>query len=336
MLSIDMGAMGDFESSDFFQWSYSVDGGSTMIAFASSVDEAGSHTYVLEGGTVVNLNDPMLMQGTILDNDLATFSAPLAGLGNELTLTLTAMLDGGSEAIAFQNLVITDEEGPPVGELEIWEIQGSGVSSPFQGQVKTTLDNAVTAVAPDGFFMQTPTVRSDGDVDTSDGIWVFTGSAPGVAVGDRVDVTGMIDEFLGFTEFTNSPNVTVVGTGPVPAPVSFDTLVPSPDPTTPSCAIEYECYEGMLVELAEGTVSGPNQTFGTDPIAEVHVVAGPNRAFREPGVEFPGLGMPPIPVWDGNPEVFELDPDKLGLPNRIIPAGSSVSATGALGFEFGG
>ena len=45
--------------------------------------------------------------------------------------------------------------------------------------------------------------------------------------------------------------------------------------------------------------------------------------------------MPPIPIWDGNPEVFELDPDKLGLPNLTIPAGSSFSATGVIGFEFG-
>jgi len=83
-------------------------------------------------------------------------------------------------------------------------------------------------------------------------------------------------------------------------------------------------------------VTGPNQRFGTDPIAEVHITAAPARTFREPGIEFPGVMMPPIPTWDGNPEVFELDPDKLGLPNQIIPAGSSFSATGIIGFEFGG
>ena len=31
-----------------------------------------------------------------------------------------------------------------------------------------------------------------------------------------------------------------------------------------------------------------------------------------------------------------MDPDKLGLPNQTIPAGSSFDATGAIGFEFGG
>src|SRR5690606_22767162 len=94
---------------------------------------------------------------------------------------------------------------------------------------------------------------------------------------------------------------------------------------------------GMLVAITGGTVSGPHQFFGSDPLAEVHVTAAPQRAFREPGVLFPGLpGLPEIPVWDGNPEVFELDPDKLGLPNAIIPAGSHFDAVGVLGFEFGG
>jgi len=46
--------------------------------------------------------------------------------------------------------------------------------------------------------------------------------------------------------------------------------------------------------------------------------------------------MPPIPTWDGNPEVFELDPNRLGLANQIISAGSHFDATGVLGFEFGG
>jgi hypothetical protein len=54
-LSIDMGAMGDFEASattgDFFNWSYSIDGGAAQTAFQSSVDEAASQTYTMESGT---------------------------------------------------------------------------------------------------------------------------------------------------------------------------------------------------------------------------------------------------------------------------------------------
>jgi hypothetical protein len=103
---------------------------------------------------------------------------------------------------------------------------------------------------------------------------------------------------------------------------------------TPSCNIEFECYEGMLVTITNGTVTGPNQRFGTDPVAEVHITAADSRTYREPGIEFPGIAL--YPMWDGNPEVFELDPDKLGLANQVIPAGSHFDAAGVLGFEFGG
>lgn len=91
-LSIDMGAMGDFESSDSFQWTYSIDGSAILTAFSSSVDEAGSHAYTLDDGDSFVLNDPMLMQGTILDNDLTTFSVSIAGEGSALTVTLTAQM----------------------------------------------------------------------------------------------------------------------------------------------------------------------------------------------------------------------------------------------------
>jgi endonuclease/exonuclease/phosphatase family metal-dependent hydrolase len=225
-------------------------------------------------------------------------------------------------------------EIPVVGPLEIFQIQGAGPASPNSGQKVLTKNNVVTALASNGFFMQTPTLRSDDDVDTSDGIFVFTGGAPTVVVGDMVEVTGNVVEFFDFTEFTNDPVVTLTSPNhELPDAVIFDASTPGPDPMSPSCAIEFECYEGMLVEIADGSVTGPNQRFSSDPIAEVHITAAPDRTFRETGIEFPGL--PGLPVWDGNPEVFELDPDKLGLPNQIIPAGSEFSATGVIGFEFG-
>ncbi len=220
--------------------------------------------------------------------------------------------------------------------LEIHEIQGSNLSSPFAGQTVVTRDNVVTAVGAAGFFIQTPEDRSDADPDTSDGLFVYLGRAPTVSVGDLVDVQGKVTEFFGFTELSDSPLVTVKGAAPLPRAIRFDASLPSPDPSRSSCAVELECYEGMRIEIVGGTVCGSNQRFGGDLIAEVHVTAGPDRAMREAGVAFPGVMTPPIPTWDGNPEVFELDPDALGLPNRSIPAGSSFDASGVLAFEFGG
>ena len=229
-----------------------------------------------------------------------------------------------------------DVVDPPTSGLEIFDVQGSGATSPFEGQEVTLSDNVVTATGPEGFFIQTPISRDDDDIDTSNGLFVFTGGAPTVAVGDLVEVTAEVTEFFGLTELTD-PEVTVVGTAPLPPAVVFNGGRPSPDPNSPGCALEPECYEGMRIEVPAGTVSGANLSFGSDPVAEVAVVAAPERTFRGKGVEFPGPpNLPPgVPVWDGNPEIFELDPDKLGLANRTFSAGSSFRASGVLGFEFG-
>ena len=258
-----------------------------------------------------------------------TWQAPQANSFGAINAGQAFMTGGAGE---------TNPCAPPGAEtLEIFEIQGAGDASPFTGAEVETNDNVVTALGADGFFMQTPDFRSDGNVDTSDGIFVFTDSAPPVAVGDLVDIVGRVTERFGTTQISSVSSITVSSSGnSLPPPVIFDAAVPSPDPTAPSCAIEFECYEGMLVQITNGTVGGPNQRFSSDTVAEVFISAADTRPFREPGVEFPGLGMPPIETWDGNPEVFELDPDKLGLPNRIIPAGSNFDAVGVIGFEFGG
>jgi hypothetical protein len=80
---------------------------------------------------------------------------------------------------------------------EIFEIQGSGLASPFANQSVTTENNVVTAVSSNGFFMQTPAARSDNNAQTSDGIFVFIppGGTPAVSVGDLVNVTGNVIEF---------------------------------------------------------------------------------------------------------------------------------------------
>jgi predicted extracellular nuclease len=315
-------------------------GGTPSGAFGNSLVQtaSGGSLGLNNGGDDITLSDGTENVATAGyggeggDNQSLTLDPDVTGFPPRVKHTLAT---GSGDALFSPGTRVDGSQfaGCPV-TAEIYEIQGDGFSSPLEGRLVSTDADVVTAVAPDGFFMQTPAAESDFDVDTSDGIFVFTGGPPGVAVGDLVDVTGDVQEFFGFTEFGFGSSVRVTGTGPVPPPVSFNAAVPSPDPLAPSCAIEYECYEGMLVEIAEGTVTGPNQRFGVDPIAEVHIVARAGRAFREPGIEFPGIAG--YPEWDGNPEVFELDPDKLGLPNRIIPAGSTFSATGVLGFEFGG
>jgi len=107
---------------------------------------------------------------------------------------------------------------PPPGAVEIFEIQGSGAASPFEGMTVTTEDNVVTAVTGNGFYLQTPDVRSDGDATTSDGIFVFTSSSPTVMVGDQVDVTGTVVPSWSFS--TSPSSTTAASPSPSTAPAT--------------------------------------------------------------------------------------------------------------------
>jgi len=110
--------------------------------------------------------------------------------------------------------------------LQIHDIQGSGNTSPLAGQTVTTT-GIVTGVRSNGFFIQTPDAGADADPNTSEGVFVFTGSPvpAGAAVGNAVRVTGTVQEFIpssdpfspAQTEISGSPVTTVQSTGnPLP------------------------------------------------------------------------------------------------------------------------
>ena len=136
-------------------------------------------------------------------------------------------------------------------DTPIYAIQGSGATSPLSGQAVTTT-GVVTKLLNNGFFLQDP--AGDGDPATSDGIFVFTSSAPTVAVGQLIRLTGTVVEFdvsLGtsnpaaearpLTELSSPVGITLLGSGSI-----TPTVVTLPVPT----ADGLERYEGMLVTLA--------------------------------------------------------------------------------------
>jgi uncharacterized protein len=233
--------------------------------------------------------------------------------------------------------------------VEIYDIQGTGLRSPFAppsgntfGETVTTLSNVVTAIASNGFFMQTPDDRAgDAPTEASTGIFVFTSSAPSVQIGDLVDVTATVQEFFDWTQLTGSPAVNIVGSGALPEPVVLDETRPSPDPDNLSCPLtqtNFECFENMRVSVATGVAVTGNQRFGSDPYAEAYVTASGIRARREKGL-LPTVTPPDpsLPVWDGNPEVFELDADGAGaVPNpTAIFGGDLFEAVGVISYQFG-
>ncbi len=145
---------------------------------------------------------------------------------------------------------------PPI-LLKIHQIQGAGLASPYAGTLVTTEDNLVTGVGPDGFTLQTPDIHSDSDPDTSEGIFVYTGTAPAVSMGDQVDVTGQVQEYFGHTEINDAPLVQIDSSGhALPVPVTLDEVTPSP--SQPQSPTEFERFEGMRVTLSNGVICGPN------------------------------------------------------------------------------
>ncbi|HMQ49085.1 MAG TPA: hypothetical protein PKA00_16470 [Saprospiraceae bacterium] len=204
----------------------------------------------------------------------------------------------------------------PAQSLEIWEIQGTGAESPHIFQQVTTLGNIVTAKGNGFFFIQCPDDRADGNPLSSDAIQV---NAPYFgSIGDVVDITGTVLEVDGMTLFStlNLETTTVASNATLPLPVLLEEDFISP---TVQALHSLEKIEGMLVQL-NALVNAPS-----DETEDIALVLHPQRSFREPGIRYPGLGG--LPVWDGNPEVFTMDPNGLNAPNnRFISAGQMVSA----------
>lgn len=108
-VSADFAAMGDFEDSDTFTFEYSFDGTNFSDLFVSSVDTAGSQNYLMDSGQGVTLDDPVAINGTLLDDEFQTLSASVTGTGSELTIRFTAEANGGSEGFGFDNLTVVPE-----------------------------------------------------------------------------------------------------------------------------------------------------------------------------------------------------------------------------------
>jgi hypothetical protein len=202
--------------------------------------------------------------------------------------------------------------------LEIWEIQGNGLESPYKNDLVTTENNIVIAVGEDRLFIQTPTNRSDNDPMTSDGVQVYTNNAQNFEVGMLVTVTGRVQEFDGNTQLGNFPTIDIEAYDEtLPAPTVLNENFPS---GVPAEVHDLERVEGMLVSF-NALACGPMNEYEVIPLS-----TAAERPFREPGILFPGTHD--LPVWDGNPEVFWFDPDGLNAPNnRYLGSDMDITAT---------
>ncbi|NEB01426.1 endonuclease/exonuclease/phosphatase family protein [Streptomyces sp. SID13726] len=203
-------------------------------------------------------------------------------------------------AVSAASAVVLVSPAHAVG-VSIHDIQGTTRISPYAGQKVTDVAGIVTGVrtygSSRGFWIQDP--NPDANPATSEGVFVFTSSAPKVAVGDSVTVTGTVSEYVpggtstgnqSLTEITK-PTVTVVSSGnAVPAPVVIDAKsVPSRyTPAGDSAAGNslngltlqpkkyaldyYESLEGMNVQVRNVRV-----VTATDPYTELWVTVKPHE-----------------------------------------------------------
>jgi uncharacterized protein len=306
--------------------------------YAISCGSSGSHAATVSGGPTTFTVDP--------DTDFAAGE----------TCTVTVFSAGVSDQ---------DTNDPPdtmtddyvfsfateTAPIPIHDVQGAAHISPYNGQVVKVL-GIVTARSSNGFWVQDP--NADADPATSEGIFVFTSSAPTTVVGDSARVSGRVQEFrpggatngnLTTTELS-SPTVTLLSSGnALPAPVVIGTGGRIPPDTViendASGSVEtsgvfdpaqdgldfYESLEGMRVQLNDAVAVGPTATdFGETPVVGDDGANASVRTYRG------GLLLRPD---DGNPERVTLDDLLTPLPDVNVGDHYSGPVVGIMDYNFG-
>ncbi|SOB87695.1 Calx-beta domain-containing protein [Sphingomonas guangdongensis] len=329
-------------------------GGTTLVTLTvtrTSGTGAATIDFATANGTATAGSDYVAQSGTLsfADGETSrTITISVTGdLANEAAETLFVNFSnpvGATLPDAQARVTITNDDTGPVA---IYDIQGAGHRSGFVGASVTTT-GVVTAIDDNGFYIQDPT--GDGNIATSDGIFVFTANRPALTVGNAVSVTGTVSEFtsttagsLSLTQIT-APTIQVTaqsvalpaavvisgnGTGdrtPPTANIDDDGLT-SFDPVMDGLDF-YESLEGMLVTVQTPLVVGNTNDFG-----ETYVVAsggaGATGINSHSGITL-GAG-------DNNPEKIQID-DDAGIFAGYTPGHTQGdllgNVTGVLNYAF--
>ena len=260
-------------------------------------------------------------------------------------------------------------EPEPGATARIFEIQGLGHTSPMLGMDLVDVPGIVTATVGNGFYFQDAT--GDGDANTSDALFVFTGSAPTVAVGDAVEVAGTVSEFypggmgtgnLPTTQLSGGSTTVISSGNPLPAAaligdggriIPSSTVIDSDTAGRVDMAAQttynpdvdpidfFESLEAMRVRVVDLLASSPTTRFG-----EVYGVVDGGAAgsgFNARGGLslgiLPGGVIPRIGEVDGG---IDYNPERVQLnngPDVTVPSvnvGDLIaSAEGVIGYNFG-
>ena len=185
---------------------------------------------------------------------IAANAASVPGASASFGLSVTPGVAAGSYPLTLrfvnnqgqtsQCALTVDVQSAAAATHSIPQIQGSGAASPFVNTVQTT-EGVVTLLVSNGFYLQDP--AGDGAPATSDGIFVFTGSAPTLSVGDRIRLSATVAEFNAgdasrtLTQLTGVSGMVVISRGNTVPPTGIVLPLASAD--------EFERLEGMLVRV---------------------------------------------------------------------------------------
>lgn len=244
----------------------------------------GTASSAVEGAPTANLSSTLSAQrnnGGCTDTDAnsADFTVAAPAPRNSVTPAVVCDTDPGTGPGTDPSPTLTP----------IHTIQGAGATSPLTGQTVTT-QGVVTKVTNNGFFMQA--LVPDNDPMTSEGILVFTSTAPTVAPGQLVQLTGVVDEFNTgaagnaltaanpVTELKTISNLSVVSSGHSVVP----TIIDFPEITDG----DLERVEGMLVTIDTELTVGQNYFLGRYGQVTLSVdgrLVKPTNQFRAGSVE---------------------------------------------------
>ncbi|SEK39365.1 hypothetical protein SAMN05428989_0034 [Pseudoxanthomonas sp. GM95] len=336
------------------------------IADASGDEGAGPLTFTITltqpapaGGITVDWATADGTANAGSDYVAANGTATIAEGATSTTVTVTLIDDALTEADETFTVTLTNLVGEAllgsakatgtivnddISLTAIHDIQGAGISSPMAGALVFTT-GVVTGVKGAGFWLQTPDAEVDNNPATSEGIYVYTGSAPSaaVAVGNLVRVSGTVQEYIPsadpyqrpLTELSGGVTVALLSSGQaVPAAIPLDASML----TANGGLDQLERFEGMRVTVPSLRVVAPTGGYTTETSAtgatdgQFYAVIGDTaRPFREAGVEAPTPVSGEIPQWDGNPEVLTIDSDSIGGSSTALDVTTGAVITGLTG-----
>jgi predicted extracellular nuclease len=310
--------------------------------FAISCATTGAHGASVSGGPVTFTLDPTL---DFASGELCTVTVFSAQVTDVDVLDPPDVMPPPNYTFSF-----TVADGPVCEQpfVPIYQIQGTGPAAAITGNVTTqgvVVGDFESTTGLSGFYLQDPV--GDGNVATSDGIFVFTGSANVVSAGQVVRVSGFARErfnqtALNGTNDNSSPVTAIVDCG-------AGSVAPT-DVTMPFAALDSpERYEGMLVRLPQNLVISEYFNYGRfGEIVLALPLAGETRPFTGTAIDEPGApanartlanSLRRITLDDGlgiqNPEflrhpngaAFELD-------NRFRGGDTVQNTIGVIGFDF--